>query len=205
VLTQVCQHIRLVDLVHVAQSCKRFRHGHGGLESVELPTESPVVTVLSEHAFPRLNLVTRMRPIGSAESWVAYLARCARQRRCREAPAVAAGDPYSLLVDAPGRLLACGEGAAVGHAGEQRYSEPTPVAAMTGIQVRSVAAGCRHSLALGWDGRVYSWGQNARGQLGQGDSLDRPAPALVEGLEGRARRRRGSIPQSCCDAFGGRV
>jgi alpha-tubulin suppressor-like RCC1 family protein len=55
---------------------------------------------------------------------------------------------------------------------------------MTGVRVRSVVAGSFHSLALGWDGRVYSWGQNKEGQLGHGDMLDRPSPVLVEGIEG---------------------
>jgi alpha-tubulin suppressor-like RCC1 family protein len=54
---------------------------------------------------------------------------------------------------------------------------------MTGVRVRSVAAG-RHRLALSWDGRVYSWGDNQYGQLGQGDKLDTRAPVLVQGLEG---------------------
>jgi alpha-tubulin suppressor-like RCC1 family protein len=55
---------------------------------------------------------------------------------------------------------------------------------MAEIQVRSVAAGWYHSLALTWDGRVYLWGGNNCGQLGHGDELDRPSPALVQGLEG---------------------
>jgi alpha-tubulin suppressor-like RCC1 family protein len=55
---------------------------------------------------------------------------------------------------------------------------------MVGVVVRAVAAGDTHSLALGWDGRVYSWGENECGQLGHGDELNRPLPTLVEGLEG---------------------
>jgi alpha-tubulin suppressor-like RCC1 family protein len=55
---------------------------------------------------------------------------------------------------------------------------------MAGVRVRSVAAGAIHSLALGWDGRVYSWGENDYGQLGHGDTLPRPSPALMESLEG---------------------
>jgi alpha-tubulin suppressor-like RCC1 family protein len=47
-----------------------------------------------------------------------------------------------------------------------------------------VAAGTSHSLALSWDGRVYSWGRNYYGQLGHGDSRCRPSPALVQGLRG---------------------
>jgi hypothetical protein len=184
VLTHVCQQLGLRDLVRVSRSFKRF--GHGGLQTVELPTESPVVAVLRELAFSCLELAPRTRPIGCRESWVAYLARCARQRRCREAPPIAAGEEHILLLDADGPLLACGASAAVGHdlGDEERHLDATPVAAIAGVRVRSVAAGDCHSLALGWDGRVYSWGENGYGQLGQGDRLTKPAPALVEGLEG---------------------
>jgi alpha-tubulin suppressor-like RCC1 family protein len=181
VLTHVCQHLGFMDLVRVARSCKRFRDG--GLEAVELPIESPAVTVLCEFAFPRLELAPRMRPLGCSESWVAYLTRCVRQRRCREAPPIAAGKTHSLCLDAVGRLLTCGNGAAVGHGDRQRYYDPTPVAAMAGIQVRSVSAGEWHSLALAWDGRVFSWGNNRYGQLGCGDRQNRPAPVLVKGLQ----------------------
>jgi alpha-tubulin suppressor-like RCC1 family protein len=173
VLTNVCRHLDLCDLLRVSQVCKRFRHG--GLETVELPTESPVIADLREVAFPRLELLPRTRPVGCSESWVACLVRCVRQRCCREAPPVAAGLSRSLFVDAAGRLLACGRGATVSH---------SPVAAMAGIRVQSVAAARGHCLALGWDGRVYSWGNNVAGQLGNGDGLTKPAPVLVEGLEG---------------------
>jgi alpha-tubulin suppressor-like RCC1 family protein len=54
---------------------------------------------------------------------------------------------------------------------------------MAGVRVRSVAAGDIHSLALSWDGRVYSWGGNLSGQLGHGDTLARLVPTLLEGLE----------------------
>jgi alpha-tubulin suppressor-like RCC1 family protein len=90
-------------------------------------------------------------------------------------------------VDSGGRLLSCGEGAAVGHgATEVKYFLPTLVTAMAGVRVRSVAAGKSHSLALTWEGRVYSWGGNENGQLGHGifDYEARFFPTLVEGLEG---------------------
>jgi hypothetical protein len=182
--TAVCQQLDIRDLVRLAATCKRFRHGEGGLETVELPTKSPVDTALRELAFPGGELVPSMRPTGCAESWVASLARCVRQRRCREAPPIAAGKWHSLLLDAAGLLLACGQGAAAGHGNAQRvYSDPTPVAALARVRVRSVAAGSCHSLALGWDGLVYSWGENEFGQLGLGDRITKPSPALVEGLE----------------------
>jgi alpha-tubulin suppressor-like RCC1 family protein len=185
VLTDVCQQLDFQGLVRIAATCTRLRHGDGGLETLELPTTSPVVTALLKLQFSdaEMSLFRSTRPIGCPQSWVAYLARCVRQRRCREAPPIAAGDDHSLHVDAAGRLLACGKGVAVGHGDENPVFTPTPVAFFTGIRVRSIAAGNAHNLALGWDGRVYSWGNNQDGQLGQGDNLDRPSPALVEGLE----------------------
>jgi alpha-tubulin suppressor-like RCC1 family protein len=94
------------------------------------------------------------------------------------------GEHCSLFLDAAGQLLACGTSAAVGHGdADTIHSDTTPLAALAGVRVRSVAAGSSHSLAIGWDGRIYSWGDNGKGQLGQGDKVTRPAPALVQGLE----------------------
>jgi alpha-tubulin suppressor-like RCC1 family protein len=184
-LLGVCLHLDLHDLVRVAETCKRFRHGEGGLETVELPTMSPVVTALLELAFPRRELARSSRPVGFPDSWVSYLARCVQQGRCLEAPLVAAGREHSLFVDATGRLLACGRGFAAGYNDEDGiYSSPVPMPAMAGVRMQSVAAGSEHSLTLGWDGRVYSWGRNWFGQLGHGDTLDRRSPTLMKGLEG---------------------
>jgi hypothetical protein len=86
-------------------------------------------------------------------------------------PPIAAGRCHTFCVDAIGRLLACGRGFAVGHNdAELSYSEPMPVPAMAGVRVRSVAAGSRHSLALGWDKwftrgartSMGSWGMETR-------------------------------------------
>jgi hypothetical protein len=181
----VCQQLDLPGLITVGKTCKRFRRGDGGLETVELPTGTPVVTALRDRAFPGGELAPSTRPSGCTESWVEYLTFFARQRRGWKAPLIAAGNDVSLFVDAAGRLLSCGMGATVGQNDEDSiYPDPTPVNAMAGIRVRCVAAAVNHSLALGWNGRVYSWGENTDGQLGHGDRLTRPAPAQVEGLEG---------------------
>jgi alpha-tubulin suppressor-like RCC1 family protein len=55
---------------------------------------------------------------------------------------------------------------------------------MAGVRLRSVAAGFLHSLALGCDGKVYSWGGNTCGQLGHGSTDIESSPVLVQGLEG---------------------
>jgi hypothetical protein len=181
VLTCVCQQLDVRDLVRVAETCKLFRHGDGGMETVELPTKSPVVAALSEQAFSNGEMVPSTRPVGCAESWVGILSRCARQHRCR----IAAKPSHTLLLDVTGRLLACGQGDATGH-GEAAGapSAPTPVAAMAGVLVRSVAAGDAHCLALTWDGQIYAWAdRNNHGQLGIGDRGNRHSPVPVEGLK----------------------
>jgi hypothetical protein len=185
VLTNVCQQLDLYGLVRVAAACRRFRYGDDGLETVEVPTESPVVMALRDLSFPGGELVPSTHPAGWSESWISYLARCVRQRRCREAPPIAAGEYQSLFVDAAGRLLACGKGPDVGH-GEKEVIVciAKSVTAMAAVRVRSVAAGAGHNLALCWDGRVFSCGFNCCGQLGQGDRHDRHSHAPVEGLEG---------------------
>jgi alpha-tubulin suppressor-like RCC1 family protein len=45
--------------------------------------------------------------------------------------------------------------------------------------ITAVSAGTDHSLALTEDGRVLAWGNNDRGQLGDGTTTDRIAPVLV--------------------------
>ncbi len=59
---------------------------------------------------------------------------------------------------------------------------PGPAALLNGAQ--AVAAGWNHSLAAGIDGRVWSWGDNSFGQLGDGGTYSRSAPLQVEGLSG---------------------
>lgn len=46
-----------------------------------------------------------------------------------------------------------------------------------------VAAGLSFTVFLTRQGHVYTCGTNAHGQLGHGDTLDRPTPKLVELLE----------------------
>lgn len=52
------------------------------------------------------------------------------------------------------------------------------------IKVSQVVVGYAHMLARTEDGRVYSWGCNAHGQLGLGDHKDRATPSLVSYLSG---------------------
>jgi alpha-tubulin suppressor-like RCC1 family protein len=60
-------------------------------------------------------------------------------------------------------------------------SVPVAVSGMTGTVV-DVAAGGVHTCARTSDHRVYCWGNNSFGQLGLGDTTNRPTPVLVPGL-----------------------
>ncbi len=73
----------------------------------------------------------------------------------------------------------CGEGAC----------SSVPVRTQLDVQVTRVAAGARHSCAMGQNGKVYCWGANEQGQLGDGtygtgapDSSS--TPVQVVGLTG---------------------
>ena len=49
-----------------------------------------------------------------------------------------------------------------------RHASPEAVAMPAGVEVVDVAAGYDHGVAVGSDGKLYSWGQNCSGQLGTG-------------------------------------
>lgn len=48
-------------------------------------------------------------------------------------------------------------------------------------EVKAIAAGENHSLALNADGTVWAWGSNINGQLGDGRTYDRYTPVQVHG------------------------
>ena len=58
---------------------------------------------------------------------------------------------------------------------------------MRGLANRAIgiAAGGDFSVALESDGSVWAWGQNDRGQLGNGTKVQSGKPARVTGLTGR--------------------
>ena len=51
--------------------------------------------------------------------------------------------------------------------------------ALAGAQVIMAAAGLGHSMALTIAGQVYAWGQNSRGQLGDGGTATSKEPKEV--------------------------
>ncbi|MCL2818317.1 MAG: hypothetical protein FWD41_01095, partial [Actinomycetia bacterium] len=98
--------------------------------------------------------------------------------------AVAAGGYHSLALAADGTVWTWGYNA-FGQLGLSDYSHrnvPTQVAALDGKDIVAIAGGDSFSLALSDDGRVWAWGENSQGQLGDGTTDQHPSPVEVTGL-----------------------
>ena len=92
--------------------------------------------------------------------------------------AVAAGDGYSLALDANGDVWSWGRSNPADRSGS---GSPTPVRLAGLSNVIAIAAANEHALALRRDGAVLAWGSNRNGKLGDGTEVDRvlPTPTLL--------------------------
>lgn len=62
---------------------------------------------------------------------------------------------------------------------------PTKVIGLEGIRITAISGGLGyHSMALAEDGKVWAWGMNTSGELGDGTQLQRSEPVQVNGLDG---------------------
>jgi alpha-tubulin suppressor-like RCC1 family protein len=98
-----------------------------------------------------------------------------------EVVAIAAGFEHSLALDEMGRLWQWGRNYSV-YSADMYYITPHMVdlSALAGVEVVSVASGRLHSLAVDATGRLWAWGRNASGQLGDGTVYDRTEPVPVD-------------------------
>ena len=99
---------------------------------------------------------------------------------------VAAGEAHSLALRGDGTVWAWGSNHS-GQLGLQPAEVIAPVqipASLIGsaTPVLRIAAGARHSLALDGQGRVFAWGDNAFGQLGNATVAQSASPMQVSGL-----------------------
>ena len=99
---------------------------------------------------------------------------------------VAVGKSHSLALDQNGAVWAWG------YNGEGQLGDGTQLQRLAPVRVKGldpvqhIAAGVAslHSLALTREGRIWSWGSNAFGQLGLGEADDQPhpTPQTIPGL-----------------------
>jgi alpha-tubulin suppressor-like RCC1 family protein len=97
---------------------------------------------------------------------------------------MAAGGYHTLIVKSDGSLWACGRNEEDQLGWDSSYQNASIPTRLAGISnVAAVAGGTYHSLALLADGTLRAWGQNNRGQVGNGATNDPIAPpAQVVGL-----------------------
>ena len=99
---------------------------------------------------------------------------------------VAAGSFHSLVLLESGEIYGCGRNM-FGQLGDVTTTDRNYMRLVRGLpsKIIDISAGDYHSLALTENGRVYSWGRNSYGQLGDGTTNDRNLPHLIEGIPGK--------------------
>ncbi|MFM8880474.1 MAG: YDG domain-containing protein, partial [Verrucomicrobiota bacterium] len=97
---------------------------------------------------------------------------------------VSAGGSHTLALGSDGKVYAWGANG-YGQLGDGTMVDRTSPVAVgvgempAGVRITEVRAGQDHSLALGSDGKVYAWGRNGSGQLGDGTTDSRTVPVAV--------------------------
>lgn len=96
---------------------------------------------------------------------------------------VSASHNHAAFVTGSGQVFTCGDNSAYccGHIDTGRpIFRPRMVEALKNIRCKQVAVGLSFTMFLTRQGHVYTCGTNSLGQLGHGDTMDRPTPTCVE-------------------------
>ena len=97
------------------------------------------------------------------------------------ATAVASGNSTAYAIGSNGKLYAWGANAN-GELGDDATSSsdtPVQVSLPTGVTATAIAGGYYSGYAIGSDGKLYSWGENTYGELGDGTTTGSDTPVLV--------------------------
>lgn len=95
--------------------------------------------------------------------------------------AISAGGNHNLALDPSGRVWAWGDNGVgqLGTSGETHRTVAAPVPGLPPITDISAAVDGSSNAALDADGNVWTWGANFTGELGDGTTDNRSAPAMV--------------------------
>ena len=107
-------------------------------------------------------------------------------------PEISVGDKFMIVQTATGEIWGWGDNAngVLGNALVERtgtnVTNPTKISLPNAVKSTAISAGADHVLALGSDGNVYAWGNNAYGQLGfENGGAMQSTPTLVEALQNK--------------------
>ena len=83
------------------------------------------------------------------------------------------GKEFSAAISVEGRVFTWGQGdeCQLGHKDPSNRPHPKMVESLSNFRIVALACGYSHMLALDETGIPYSWGQNSKGQLGQGENV----------------------------------
>ncbi len=103
-------------------------------------------------------------------------------------PSLALGETRALKLSSTGRVIAWGASGepwwGEGALGDFTFLDSqTPVVAVGLTNVAKLASGQLHSLAVDASGKLWAWGDNEYGQLGDGSGENRDVPVEVPGME----------------------
>jgi len=98
---------------------------------------------------------------------------------------VAAGASHSIALASDGTVYTWGYNGygQLGNGDNTRRNVPVAVSTsvvLSGKTITQVAAGGHHSIALASDEKVYPWGYNSKGQLGNGNNTNSNVPVAVD-------------------------
>ncbi len=97
------------------------------------------------------------------------------------ATSIAAGGYHSLAIGSDGNLYGWGYNAygQLGDGGTTEHNKPQLVSMPSGVRATALAAGLYHSLAIGSNGKLYAWGYNLYGQIGDGTTTNQLLPEAI--------------------------
>ena len=95
--------------------------------------------------------------------------------------ATSAGSQLELAIGSNHDLYAWGddEYGQLGDGGSTEQDSPEEISLAPGVTPTAIAAGTQAGYAIGSDGKLYAWGNNAYGQLGDGTTTDRSTPEVI--------------------------
>jgi alpha-tubulin suppressor-like RCC1 family protein len=105
-------------------------------------------------------------------------------------PVIASGPGafHTVILNSDGKVYAWGYNV-VGQLGDSSWTDshvPVKVDAsgvLSGKTITAIAVGCEHTAAVDSEGKVYAWGENSQGQLGNNSTTDSHVPIAI-GISG---------------------
>ena len=96
------------------------------------------------------------------------------------ATAIAGRGFHSVAIGSNGNIYTWGRNdyGQLGNGSATQTNTPTAITLAAGVTPVAIAASYYHSMALGNDGKLYSWGRNDFGQLGNGTTTESRTPTV---------------------------